>query len=564
MIIPNFELFDKSIQDLEVCLDIFKYFKNNGADKNMQLWSDQIHEKIGIINRDDFYNHQYFSPVSMPDQSSKKALELFTDDDVAFQELLHTSLLVQGKIKPDNIKHLKSLLTDNPINKNLPTDNHKEYAVIIDDVLDDVHQKKDLHKWITFYETIKKDFFSLNHDIIKSLWVFILDKINTKKLLLANSLYGHLRDELNKMKIHCRKVQNYELEMTVRDLMDLTVKFKVRYDYHNAKPLSEVLFAYSIDEFLHLIQLDCVMAANLISEMAKAKVGIPLVAEIKKYFKGFDCFYLFKQLGNVDHVCLFVFELSALYKDDNDCKYGYKAMCHLYGGRLSAAIKSFDKIENKSQKITFLEKSFTTFMQLRLSEFLINYIDLWSCNEDLIKKYLKVALKEIEVYNLNRLYETADKNLYFILILQFYFEKGDWCSIRNLNIEYPEDTAKINALFDEQYPFYLSKHLENVLLTGESHLIIRFFKEHRNADIFEKTLLKVLKYNANQFEATDQVLDDSVLDCFLYAYPTNFELVKLLLFEKIKKEIMLDKNSMLLNKARRNMEIDILLDVYKK
>lgn len=559
-----FNSFNQSVQDLQSCFAMADYYKKKGMHELADVWKNKIYEKIRIINSDDFYDNTIFGVVGTSDKYSAKASEYFMDNDDDFKRLIETSLLFDTKIIPRNLKHLR-FEEDTVFQK--PAEYKPDVLRIhlnnLSDILVQVHKTADPSIWISGMEKICTALFSANQETINKVWFQLLQIIGKKEMSMAPFIYTGILKFLNEKRIDSRRRQDYQREVTIRALIPQTIRAKVAFDLSNNHDIQYFALHYSVDEYLAVLEVDAEKAIHVLLYLIENSPESQLLADIKSY------------LVSVGNICKLkindvqLSELSAVlqqyYEDDNDRKYVYSTIRHITEKDLQKALNSFDKIENRDVKVLFLEEAWLFIADRELLEILTQNAELWNKKSPmLIDKLVGYCIRENDLDTLHELHGQVEHKAFFTSIFKYLLNNDRAEYIEKFKNTYSEHQDLMDTILRDQYPYYARKKIAESIDKGDFTMLHEHVAEgDKYNPISERTLRECLYDFIIGGYKKGNVLNDEIRDFLLAVFSSNYEILYLLLLDKIRKDLKSGSNVGFVKQAENIINLEFFTKLYK-
>jgi hypothetical protein len=539
------------------------YYKKKGMHELADVWKNKIYEKIRIINSDDFYDNTNFGVVGTSDKYSAKASEYFMDNDDGFKRLVETSLLFDSKIIP-RFKYLRAeeyAETNN--NPEYKLDAFRIYLNNLSDILAQVQRVGDLSIWISGMEKICTRLFSANQETIDKVWFQLLQIIGKKEMSISSTIYTNTLKFLNEKRIDSRRRQDYQREVTIRALIPQTIRAKVVFDLSNNYDIQYFALQYSLDEYLAVLEVDAEKAIHVLLYLIENSPESQLLADIKLY------------LVSVGNICKLkindvqLSELSAVlqqyYEDDNDRKYVYNTIRHITEKDLQKVLNSFEKIENRDVKVLFLEEAWMFIAERELLEFLWQNAELWNEKTTmLIDKLIGYYIIKYDFDTLHELFGQVEHKAFFTSIFKYLLNNDRASYIETIKNTYTEHQDLIDVILKDQYPHYARKKIAESLEKGDFTMLHEHVAEgDKYNPISERTLRECLYDFIIGGYKKGNVLNDEIRDFLLAVFSSNYEILYLLLLDKIRKDLKSGSNVGFVKQAENIINLEVFTELYK-
>ncbi len=559
-----FNSFNQSVQDLQSCFAMVDYYKKKGMHELADVWKNKIYEKIRIINSDDFYDNTNFGVVGTSDKYSAKASEYFMDNDDGFKRLIETSLLFDTKIIPRNLKHLR-FEADTVFQK--PAEYKPDVLRIhlnnLSDLLVQVHKTADLSIWISGMEKICTRLFLSNQETIDKVWFQLLQIIGKKEMSISSIIYSNTLQFLHEKRIDSRRRQDYQREVTIRALIPQTIRAKVMFDLSNNYDIQYFALQYFLDEYLAVLEVDAEKAIHVLLYLIENSPGSQLLADIKSY------------LVSVGNICKLkindvqLSELSAVlqqyYEDDNDRKYVYSTIRHITEKDLQKALNSFGKIENRDVKVLFLEEAWMFIAERELLELLWQNAELWNEKTTmLIDKLIGYYIIKYDFDTLHQLYGQVEHKAFFTSIFKYLLNNDHASYIETFKNTYTEHQDLMDIILKDQYPLYARKKIAESLVKDDFIMLCEHFSDRNKYNpISEKSLRECLyDFIIGGYKKGNE-LNDEIRNFLLAKFSSNYEILYLLLLDKIRKDLKSGSNVGFVQQAEKIINLDVFHELYK-
>ncbi len=555
MYIPNLDFFTTNIEEADSCMLVIDYYKKQNAIEEIKHWKSKLLTKIKEVNNDDYYDYDFFGRVEVKEKINAKASKYFIDDPEDFKKFTEITLLLNYKINPLNNKTLKDRSENTSLDYYTKINTNNE-LIEIDEIIQ-------LIKNFNIEEKTKFDELFISHFkayLLKNNFEDFFNQISeaiftTDKLIIQN-IFNAIIENLNKLKIEFVKSQKFKESADVKKLYNLLIEKKVQIDVLNNRSFADILPELNSDILLLLIKNDFNKGLNFLNEILNLKTDHQLLLD---FFKKISQ-YLELEYFITDSVkCNQLLEVLLKIKhNDSDKKSELKAIYLFSLGAVDASQKYLDKISSKSIKKNTLKLICEKAIEVQEFNFLLTNIKLWVDDNQLLKKFLTICIeKELDDY-LSKIYLSMDKDLFLDKVIEILVVNKRDYEIQSLITKFPHKKDTINLQYNKNIENRITVEIENIL-SGDNYLkMLDLISSYPTKKTFiefkvEELLRKKQKDNT---DFTKALPENNIIN-LLVLFINNYNILKYLLLEKSKLDLLSNANSEFLIQAEKVFDLTV-------
>jgi hypothetical protein len=555
MLIPNFDYFTANIEDADNCMLVIDYYKNQNAIEEVKQWKSKLLNKIKEVNNDDYYDYEFFGRVDVKEKINLKASKYFTDDPEEFKKFTEITLLLNEKIKPLNNKSLKDQSGvssyDDVVDINIGDD------LIEIDLIIQLLKNFKVEEKSEFDERFISQFKGyLLKNKYKDFSNQILETIFSRDQFLIPILFSTILENLNKLKNEFIKSQKFSESAEIRNLYVKILESKIDYDISNNRKFDEIFPELNSDLLLLFIRKDFNKGLSLLYEILNLKTEHQILLDFfKKISQYLELKYFIADSVKFNKLLELLLKIK---HNDTDKKIEFKAIYAFSLGAVEASQKYLDKISSKTIKKNTLKLICEKAIEIQEYNFLITNFNLWVDDYQLLNRFLTICVENDLEENLSKLYLSMNKDIFLDKIIDILVEKKHDNEIHNLISKFPQKKDTINLLYNNHLENRTAVEIEKIL-SGDNYLkmldLINSYPTKRTFIEFKvEELLRIKQKDNTDFTKT--MSEDNIIT-LLVLFINNYNILKYLLLEKSKLELMLKENAEFINEAEKVFDLTI-------
>jgi hypothetical protein len=213
----------------------------------------------------------------------------------------------------------------------------------------------------------------------------------------------------------------------------------------------------------------------------------------------------------------------------------------------------------------FLEEAWLFIAERELLEFLTQNAELWNKKSPmLIDKLVGYCIRENDLDTLHELHGQVEHKAFFTSIFKYLLNNDYAVYIEIFKNTYSEHQNLMDTILRDQYPYYARKKIAESVEKGDFTMLHEHVAEgDKYNPISERTLRECLYDFIIGGYKKGNVLNDEIRDFLLAVFSSNYEILYLLLLDKIRKDLKSGSNVGFVKQAENIINLEVFTELYK-